>query len=189
LLLASSSKHRKNLLKKLNLPFISATPDIDERPNFSEQPKQLAQRLAKQKVYALADLYPGYIVIGSDQVACLDKQFLNKPMNRHRSIQQLKLQSGKSVDFYTSLFVLNTENNQYYTDIDISSVHFRKLTEQQISHYVDVEQPYDCAAAFKSEKLGIALVTKIDTEDPNALIGLPLIKLITLLNKFDIKTL
>jgi MAF protein len=189
LLLASSSKHRKSILKKLHLPFISVTPNVDERPTINEHPKQLALRLATQKAHVLANMYPNYIIIGSDQVACLDNQLLGKPMDRDHSIQQLKLQSGNSVDFYTSLCVLNTENNQFYTDIDISTVHFRKLTEQQITHYVDIDQPYDCAAAFKSESLGIALLTKIEGDDPNALIGLPLIKLITLLNKFGIKTL
>lgn len=189
LLLASSSKHRKSVLQKLNLSFITAAPNIDECPAIDENPRQLALRLAEEKAHALASLYPNHIIIGSDQVASLENQIIGKPMNRQCSIRQLKHQSGKSVNFYTSLCVLNSENNQFYTDIDMTTVQFRELTEQQIMHYVDSEQPYDCAAAFKSEKLGIALLRKIEGEDPNALIGLPLIKLISLLEKFNISVL
>ena len=189
LVLASSSPYRKALLEKLHLNFICAHPDIDEKAKKNEFPSQLALRLAHEKAMTLATNYSKHLIIASDQVAILDQTQLNKPGNKINAIKQLQLASGKSVKFYTSVCVLNTATNELKSDIDISIVHFKNLSEQQIRNYINIEQPYNCAGSFKSEGLGIALFMRIEGDDPNALIGLPLIKLITLLESFKINIL
>jgi len=179
LVLASSSPYRKALLDKLQLKFICANPDINETAINNEKPKELALRLAKEKAKALAESYPNHLIIASDQVALLGNVQLHKPHNHANTIKQLQQSSGKSVTFYTSICILNS-------DIDLCTVYFKSLNEQQIIRYVNSEQPYDCAGGFKSEGLGIALFDRIEGDDPNALIGLPLIKLIALLQKYNI---
>ncbi len=186
LILASSSVYRRSLLRKLNIEFTFEAPNIDETPVENERPKVLALRLAKEKARALQSKYPHHLIISSDQAANFGNQILSKPGNYQSTIQQLRLQSGQSVNFYTSVCVLDSASNQFYTDIDCCTVHFKKLTDQQIINYVTIDQPYNCVGGFKSEGLGIALFNKIEGDDPNALIGLPLIKLIKLLEKFDI---
>jgi MAF protein len=189
LVLASGSEYRKALLKKLNLSFICANPNIDESAKTHESPSELALRLAKEKAQALATSYPKHLIIASDQVAIINQAQLQKPGNKQAAIEQLLLSSGNQVQFFTSVCVLDTENNQLKSAIDICTVFFRELSTQQIKQYIDIEQPYHCAGSFKSEGLGIALFERIEGDDPNALIGLPLIKLIQLLQAFDIDVL
>ncbi len=189
LVLASSSEYRKTLLDKLNLHFVCAQPNIDESAKSLEPPTKLALRLAEEKAKSLALTYPKHFIIGSDQVAIINHTQLHKPGNKQAAIEQLRLSSGKQVNFYTSVCVLDTANNQLKSAIDICTVHFKNLSEQQIKHYINIEQPYNCAGSFKSEGLGIALFERIEGDDPNALIGLPLIKLTQLLKEFNIDVL
>ncbi len=184
LVLASSSLYRRALLDKLHLSFLSASPDVDETPLPNEKPKALAKRLAVLKAHALIKEFPNHLIIGSDQVAMLDNQQLSKPGCRNNATAHLKAAAGKKVIFYTSVCLLDSSTGQYITDIDVCSVYFRSLTEAQITRYIDYDEPYNCAAGFKSEAMGIALFEKIEGEDPNALIGLPLIKLIRMLEAF-----
>jgi len=189
IILASSSKYRNQLLQKLGLKFTSIAPNIDESTLSNESPKQFALRLAQEKAQAIQAKAPNHLIIASDQVACCDNKILGKPGSFEDTVKQLKLQSGQTVHFFTAVCVLDSATNKMLSDIDICTVYFRHLTEQQILNYVKIEQPYDCAGGFKSEGLGIALFDKIEGDDPNSLIGLPLIKLITLLNNFDVNIL
>ncbi len=189
LVLASSSEYRKALLEKLHLSFICASPNIDETAQENETAQEQALRLAKQKAHALASTYPKHIIIASDQVAMMGSMQLHKPGNPKSAIKQLQESSGNCVKFYTSIYVLDTASMNYRSDIDICSVYFKKLNTEEIENYVLLEQPYNCAGSFKSEGLGIALFKRIEGDDPNALIGLPLIKLIELLKTFNINVL
>lgn len=189
IVLASGSRYRAELLRKLNLDFISCSSNIDESARDGESAAELAIRLSKAKAAALSADYPNHLIIGSDQVAVCGSQFLNKPGNREQAIRQLKAQSGQIVQFYTGISVFDSASGHCLTDIDICSVHFRTLSDRQIESYVDLEQPFDCAGSFKSEGLGIALFSRIEGDDPNALIGLPLIKLIALLEEFGVNIL
>ncbi len=189
LVLASSSEYRKVLLEKLHLSFICASPNIDETTQENETAQEQALRLAKQKAHALASTYPKHIIIASDQVAMMGSTQLHKPGNQKSAIKQLQESSGNCVKFYTSIYVLDTASMNYRSDIDICSVYFKKLNTEEIENYVLLEQPYNCAGSFKSEGLGIALFKRIKGDDPNALIGLPLIKLIELLKTFNINVL
>jgi len=186
LVLASGSNYRQALLKKLHLDFTVAIPNIDESPLANETPMEQALRLSKLKAYALMEKFPDHLIIGSDQVAMLNGSQLNKPGNRDNAIAQLKAASGNKVSFYTGVCVADSKTRQCLTDLDVCTVFFKTLTLEQIEHYVDLDQPYDCAGGFKSESLGIALFEKIQGDDPNALIGLPVIKLIDLLAQFDV---
>lgn len=183
LILASSSRYRAELLKKLQLDFITCSRGVDETPHPQEPADALAQRLSISKAQAVAPAYPDHLIIGSDQVAVCNDVLLGKPGNRANAFRQLKAQSSQKVTFYTGLCVLNSRTGQTWTDLDVCHVYFRELSESQIEHYLDVDQPFDCAGSFKSEGYGISLFSKIEGEDPNALIGLPLIKLIGLLNQ------
>lgn len=189
LVLASTSPYRRSLLGKLGLPFVAATPDVDERRRLNEEPGTLATRLAEAKCRALQTQYPCHLIIGSDQVAMLGDTQLTKPENRSCAIRQLQAASGQRVVFYTGVCVLDTSNRRAQTEMDVCTVHFRELRENQIIHYVDRDEPFDCAGSFKSEGLGIALFERIEGEDPNALIGLPLIRLISMLNRFGVEVL
>jgi MAF protein len=189
LLLASSSAYRQALLAKLGLAFEATSPSIDETPRSGETPIELSQRLAEEKARALAKRYPGHLIIGSDQVAMLEGNQLTKPGDFARTVEQLRAAAGKAVEFFTSVCVLDAATGQALTDMDHTVVYFRPLTARQIESYVAKEQPFDCAGGFKSEGLGIVLFEKIDGEDPNALIGLPLIRLVRLLEKFGVAVL
>jgi septum formation protein len=162
---------------------------VDEERRYNEPPDALAPRLAAEKALAVARRFPDHLVIGSDQVAVLDGELLGKPVTRDNAIHQLRKASGRSVRFYTALCVANAATGEIKTDLDLCTVVFRPLADGQIARYVDREQPYDCAGAFKSEGLGIALFERIEGEDPNALIGLPLIRLIRLLEAFGVEVL
>jgi len=189
IILASSSLYRKQLLQKLNIKFTSIAPDIDESPLSNENPKSLSLRLAQEKAQAIQLNAKNHLIIASDQVASCAGKILGKPGSHLKTIQQLKLQSGQPVKFYTSLCLIDSSTNTSYSDIDICTVYLKTLSEQQIINYVEQEKPYDCAGGFKSESLGIALFEKIEGDDPNALVGLPLIKLTSLLEKLGISVL
>ncbi|MGR8932896.1 MAG: Maf family protein [Gammaproteobacteria bacterium] len=189
LLLASSSPYRRGLLQKLHLDFVADSPEIDEAPFPGEAPEHLATRLSQEKAAALAEKYPEHLIIGSDQVAVLDGKVLPKPGCRANTIAQLAAASGKIVYFYTGICVFDGRSGQFRTDYDRCAVTFKKLSQEQIARYVDCERPFDCAGGFKAESLGIALFERITGDDPNALVGLPLIKLIALLEEFGVKVL
>lgn len=184
ILLASSSRYRQHLLKKIIPAFESAAPQVDESPKANETAKQLAVRLGLAKAHALQTDYPDHLIIASDQVASCNALILGKPGNRDAAIQQLVHCNAQQVTFYTSVIVLNAQNGEVRQHLDQTQVYFRQLSLAQITHYIDREQPYDCAGSFKAEALGIALFEKIESSDPNALIGLPLIALVTLLASF-----
>lgn len=184
LVLASGSPYRQVLLKNLGLDFIAVSPDIDESPLPDEAPEELSARLSCDKAKSLASKYPNHLIIGSDQVAILSHRQLTKPGNRKNCINQLTKASGRQVLFFTGVCVLNSKTGQSITEVDLCSVSFKALTLEQIKRYVDREKPFDCAGGFKSESLGIALIERIAGDDPNALIGLPLIKLIRILAQF-----
>lgn len=176
LVLGSSSRYRRELLERLCLPFTCASPDVDEAPAPGEAPHDLALRLALAKARAVAALHPEAVVIGSDQVADLAGEPLGKPGNHQRATAQLRRMSGQTVVFQTALAVVCAATAFEAADIAPVRVRFRTLTDDEIERYLLAEQPYDCAGSAKSEGLGIALLDAIDSDDPTALIGLPLIR-------------
>lgn len=182
LILGSSSPFRAELLKKLQINFIQHSPDIDETQLEGESAPALVERLAQEKARLIAETYPQALIIGSDQVAVADGNILGKPGNHQTAIQQLMMASGKSVTFYTGLALYNAENQTMQHIVEPFTVHFRELTEKQIEYYLNQEKPYQCAGSFKSEGFGISLLSRLEGDDPNSLIGLPLIKLIELLS-------
>jgi len=181
LLLASSSRYRKELLLRLGIDFECQSPDIDESSQEDESPTELVSRLAENKARALQHKHPHSLIIGSDQVATIDKHILTKPGNHENAVEQLKSSSGKNVIFLTGLCLLNTKTNACQIDVITYSVTFRTLSVEQIDRYLKREQPYDCAGSFKSEGLGISLFSKMEGNDPSALMGLPLIRLTDML--------
>ena len=186
ILLASGSPYRRQLLEKLGLTFSCESPSIDERQHDQEGVREMVERLSLLKAQALVSQHPNTIIIASDQSACLNNQALGKPGNFENAFAQLKAQQGQIIYFYTGLVVYNPNNQTYLNALDITKVHFRRLSDQQIRNYLLTEQPYDCAGSFKSEGLGITLFSKIENQDPNALIGLPLIELVSLLSQTGI---
>jgi septum formation protein len=181
LVLASTSVYRRELLARLRVAFEVARPDVDEAPLTNETPAGLAARLAAAKAAAIADRRPGDWVIGSDQVADLDGQALGKSGGRDAAIAQLHAMSGKAVVFRTAVCVMR--DAQAFPAMDETVVRFRALSEDEVARYVDTEQPFDCAGSFKSEGLGIVLFDAIETRDPTALVGLPLIATARLLRQ------
>lgn len=182
IVLASTSVFRKMLLEKLALKFATGSPDIDESARKNETPEALVKRLSEAKARALADTYPENLIIGSDQVACVDDEILGKPGNFENALLQLRKASGKAVTFYTGLSLLNSATGHAQTLCEPFKVHFRALNDEQISRYLIHEQPYNCAGSFKSEGFGISLFERLEGDDPNSLIGLPLIQLIKMLD-------
>ena len=183
LILGSSSIYRHELLRRLQIPFEVYNPEIDETPLADESPDTTALRLAAAKTRAVAVSHPGALIIGADQVAVLEGIQLGKPLNHANATQQLRLIRGKEVVFHTALSLLNSDKDNMQTQLVSSRVKFRKLSDQQIDNYLDREQPYHCAGSAKLEGLGIALIEHIVSEDPSALIGLPLIALVEMLTR------
>lgn len=181
LVLASTSPYRQELLTRLGLPFETASPEIDESRHEGEDPEEFVQRLSLAKAKAVAGKYPDALIIGSDQVATLDDTILGKPGTHERAMKQLKAASGRSVTFLTGLSLYDSATGRSHTVCEPFRVKFRHLTEEEIDDYLRREEPYDCAGSFKSEGLGIALFSLTDGEDPNSLIGLPLIQLVSML--------
>lgn len=174
LILASSSKYRAELLRRLQLPFTQQAANIDETPQRNEAPAALALRLAVHKAQAIARTNPDHWVLGSDQVVAAGLKLLGKPGTRARAVSQLTLLSGKTVQFVTAVALVR-KDGPARSALDTTVVRFRKLTAAEIEHYVDAEPAFDCAGSFKCEGLGITLCESIETRDPTALIGLPLI--------------
>ena len=189
LILASTSRYRRELLSRLHLPFDVRAPDVDETPAPSEQPAALARRLASAKAQVISTQAPDAVVIGSDQVADLDGICIGKPGNHARATAQLKSMSGRSVVFHTAVAVLAGARGYARTEVVSVNVRFRTLTDAEIEHYLHIEQPYDCAGSAKCETLGIALLAAIESDDPTALVGLPLIRTCELLREAGIDPL
>jgi MAF protein len=181
LILASTSPYRKALLERLQVDFTTDSADIDESPLAGEPVQDMVVRLARSKVDAIAVKHNDALIIGSDQSAVLEGEILTKPGNFENAVNQLQNASGKRIVFQTGLCLLNTKTGNSQTACVPYTVVFKSLTLDTIRRYLKKEQPYDCAGSFKSEGLGIALFKKFDGEDPNALIGLPLIRLIEML--------
>ena len=182
LVLASTSPFRKELLQRLDIPFDTASPDIDESVQPNETPDQLVARLAEQKAKAVAEQFPDALIIGSDQVATLDDEIIGKPGNHENAVQQLQKASGRKVVFFTGLCLFNSNTGNTQVEVVPFTVTFKELTEEKIDSYLKKEQPYNCAGSFKSEGLGIVLFEKLEGDDPNSLVGLPLIRLVNMLN-------
>ncbi len=183
LVLASTSRYRRELLSRLTIPFQVAAPDVDETPLPGESPSQTALRLAEVKARAVAARFPDSLIIGSDQVLMLNSEQLGKPGNFENAFAQLKQMQGHAMVFHTALCLLNSRTgNVQLRDIP-TVVHIRPLTDAQIESYLIKETPYDCAGSARSEGLGIALISRYDTPDPTALIGLPLIALTEMLRE------
>lgn len=192
LVLGSTSRYRAELLRRLTARFRQAAPDVDETRRPGEAPRALAQRLALAKAQAVAQRQPGALVIGSDQVAALADETLGKPGDAATARAQLAACSGRRVDFHTALCLVDARDPtapRIHADIDLTTVQFRVLGAAEIARYVEREQPLDCAGSFKSEGLGIALFERVTSEDPSALIGLPLIALCRLLRSAGVALL
>ena len=189
LVLGSSSIYRRELLQRLQIPFEICSPDIDETPLPGEVPGKTALRLAESKARAAASAYPNALIIGADQVAVLESIPLGKPLTHENAVRQLRLLSGKEVTFHTALSLFNSRTDSIQTRLTLSHVKFRELNDQKIKNYLFKEQPYHCAGSAKSEGLGIALIERIVGDDPNALIGLPLIALVEMLSHEGIEVI
>lgn len=181
LVLASTSPYRKELLSRLKIPFEVAAPEVDETPLPGEAPQDTALRLAQLKARAVKAKFPDALIIGSDQVAVLEGTQLGKPRTHDNAVEQLRFMRGKTVGFHTALCLYNSRTDRMQADVVLYLVSFRDLSDAQIEGYLCKEQPYNCAGSAKSEGLGIALIEKMEGSDPNALIGLPLIRLVDML--------
>ena len=189
IVLASTSPYRRMLLERVLPSFHTAAPQVDETPLVNESATALVERLAIAKAQALQAQFPHHILIGSDQVAVVDQVILGKPGSVAKAIEQLQAANGKAVTFYTGLAVYDSERQALQSCIEPFTVQFRQLNDAEIKGYVELEQPLNCAGSFKSEGLGISLFEKMQGDDPNSLIGLPLIKLLAMLRKWHINPL
>jgi len=182
LVLASTSPYRKDLLTRLGYPFEVVAPNTDESPQEGESPRITALRLSEMKARAVAHAFPDALIIGSDQVAFHGQKIYGKPGNHQRAVEQLRELSGKTVDFVTGLCVFDSSSGRSETGAVTTKVTFRQLSDSTIENYLVRDQPYNCAGSAKSEGLGIALIARMECDDPTALIGLPLIELVELLH-------
>lgn len=183
LLLASTSKYRKALLERLGLAFEMASPDVDEQALAGEAPADTALRLSVLKARSVKDRFQDALIIGSDQVAALGAERLDKPGSHDNAVRQLRALSGRTADFHTAVALLDARDGRMQSQVVACRVTFRTLDDARIEAYLRREQPYDCAGSAKAEGLGIALIARIDTEDPTSLIGLPLIALSEMLSR------
>ena len=186
LVLASTSRYRRELLERLKLPFKMVSPDVDETPHSAEPPAMTAARLALAKAQAAHAQFPRALIIGSDQVAFCEGERLDKPGDHAGAVRQLRHASGKSVSFITAVALVNTTSGRTQTKLVPTEVRFRKLSDREIERYLQAEPAYDCAGSAKAEGLGIALVDSIESSDPTALIGLPLIALSEMLRNENV---
>lgn len=189
LILGSTSRYRRELLQRLRIPFDVRSPHVDETPAAGETPAALALRLAIAKARAVAQLHSNAVVIGSDQVADLDGTPVGKPGTHEKATEQLRAMRGKAVVFQTAVAVVSLARGYEGSALVPVTVRFRALSDAEIEHYLQTEQPYDCAGSAKSETLGIALLSAIESDDPTALVGLPLIKTCELLREAGIDPL
>lgn len=183
LVLASTSPYRRALLEKLGVAFECAAPNVDETAQPGEAPRHLVLRLAQAKAQALAERYPQHLIIGSDQVCVLNGEITGKPLTEENAFKQLMKARGNIVTFYTGLALYNTATGHLQTECEPFDVHFRHLSEQEITDYLRKERPLNCAGSFKSEGLGITLFERLEGRDPNTLVGLPLIALCQMLRR------
>jgi septum formation protein len=181
LILASSSVYRRELLDRLQLSFAVESPNVDETALTGEKPEETALRLAQEKARKIGSHHPEALVIGCDQVATLDGQQLGKPLTHDNAVKQLRLMRGRSVTFHSALCLYNAATGNMQVENVVVEVRFRELSDEQIENYLLKEQPYHCAGSAKSEGMGIALIEWMRGDDPNALIGLPLIALVSML--------
>jgi len=189
LILASTSIYRSELLSRLRIPFQTAAPNVDETPLPGESAKQTSWRLSRAKAQVVAEQFPDALIIGSDQVALLGNQQLGKPLSHDNAVRQLRSMRGQTVTFYTALTLLNARTSDIQTEVAMNQLNYRDITDEQIESYLHKEQPYHCAGSAKSEGLGIALISSMKGDDPNALIGLPLILLVNMLLQQGVKIL
>ena len=187
LILASSSAYRRMLLEKLRIPFSILSPEIDETPKVDESPVETASRLAREKAEKAGIRHPDALIIGCDQVAVLGEEVIGKPCNFDNAFRQLKMMRGKTVTFYSALCLYHSGKGSLQSAVVPCEVSFRNYTDAQIENYLNLDEPYHCAGSAKSEGLGIALIASMKTEDPNALVGLPLIALVDMLKKEGIE--
>lgn len=183
LVLASTSKYRKTLLERLGLPFEVAAPDVDEQALAGEEPADTALRLSALKARCMQEQFRDALIIGSDQVASCGSHRLDKPGNHERAVRQLRSLSGKAADFHTAVSLLDSRTQQTQSRVVLCRVVFRPMDDARIEAYLRREQPYDCAGSAKAEGLGIALIARMQTDDPTSLIGLPLIALTDMLER------
>jgi septum formation protein len=189
LILASTSRYRRELLQRLRLPFEVQAPGVDETALPGETPRELALRLALAKARAVARLHPQAVVIGSDQVADHDGHAIGKPGTHDKAVAQLRRMSGQRVVFQTALAVVCKARGHERVDLAAVTVQFRRLADDEIERYLQAEQPYDCAGSARSEGLGVALLERIDSDDPTALVGLPLIRTCAMLREAGLDVL
>ncbi|UZG45244.1 Maf family nucleotide pyrophosphatase [Caldimonas thermodepolymerans] len=189
LILGSTSRYRRELLERLRLPFDVVSPQVDETPDDGEAPAALAQRLALAKARAVAALHPDAVVIGSDQVADLAGRPIGKPGTHDNAVRQLREMSGQAVVFQTAVAVVCQATGFERVQLAPVTVRFRTLSDAEIENYLRAEQPYDCAGSAKSEGLGVALLEAIESDDPTALVGLPLIRTCAMLREAGIDAL
>ena len=189
LILASSSIYRRELLTRLQLPFTCISPEVDEISLANELPQETALRLAQLKAKKVSLSHPNALIIGCDQVATLDNKQLGKPLNHANASKQLRMMRGREVVFHSALCLYNPITGNMQAEVVPYLVQFRDLSDAQIENYLTKEQPYNCAGSAKSEGLGIAIIEKMTGEDPNALIGLPLIKLVGMLKNENISVI
>jgi MAF protein len=183
IVLASTSPFRKALLSKLNLEFVTAAPQVDETPGDGEQPMTLVKRLAIEKAQAVSAQHSRALIIGSDQIVLINGKITGKPLDHQTACHQLRESSGKALTFLTGLCLYNANTGHIQAEVVPFRVHFKTLSATMIENYLSAEQPYQCAGSFKSEGLGIALFERLEGDDPNALVGLPLIRLVEMLSK------
>ncbi len=187
LILASSSPYRRALLARLKIPFEAISPDVDETPKPGETPEQMVERLSRAKARKVAAAHRDALVIGSDQVAVYNGKIVGKPHDHDKAVAQLREASGRTVVLYTGLVLHNAATGKEQCEVLPYRVTFRNLTDELIENYLRKEQPYSCAGSVKSEGLGIALLEKFEGDDPNTLIGLPLIRLVRMLENEGVK--
>lgn len=189
LILASSSPYRRALLARLKIPFEAISPEVDESPKPGETPERMVERLSREKARKVAAAHRDALVIGSDQVAVYNGKIVGKPHDHDKAVAQLREASGRTVVLYTGLVLHNAATGKEQCEVLPYRVTFRKLTDELIENYLRKEQPYSCAGSVKSEGLGIALLEKFDGDDPNTLIGLPLIRLVRMLENEGVKVI
>jgi septum formation protein len=183
LILASSSPYRRDLLQRLGLPFEVDVPGVEEDVYEGETPQQLVLRLSEAKARAVAERHPDSLVIGSDQVAVMEGEIVGKPGVHDRAVEQLRRASGRKVEFLTGLCLLNTATGRAQVEAVPFSIHFRVLDEERIERYLRKDQPYNCAGSFRSERLGVTLFERMEGDDANSVVGLPLIRLVRMLER------
>lgn len=189
IILASSSPYRRKLLERLGLAFEVIDPKVDETPRPGEPPEVLVERLAVAKARTVTQRRPGSLTIGSDQVAAQGASIIGKPRNHEQAVQQLRQMSGGVIKLYTGLALINADSGRVQSDVVTFTITFRHLSERQIDGYLRNAKPYDCTGSVRVEGLGIALLERLEGEDPNAVIGLPLIRLVQMLENENVKVL